>query len=296
MPDWSRISQIVEQACGDPLQPGTARPVGGGCINSAYTMQAGKQAVFIKINTAAQVRMFEAEAEGLKELGRCRTMRVPEVICYGTEGNDAYLVMDYLKLGGSGDAGQFGEALADMHRILQSISGKPRYGWHRANTIGSTPQNNDYEEDWQVFWAKHRLGFQLELARKKGADTQLLSQGEQLKNSLGTFFDGYVPEASLLHGDLWSGNYAYSLSGQPVIFDPAVYFGDRETDLAMTELFGGFSANFYTAYQSAYPLDAGYKTRKKLYNLYHILNHFNLFGGGYLSQARSMISQLLGEL
>lgn len=296
MLDWTTISKHVEQVSGDSLQAGSARSVGGGCINSAYTVQTDTRTVFIKINRASRVSMFEAEAEGLRELGRCHSIRVPEPLCWGTAGSDAYLVMEWLTVGGSGNAGQFGEALADMHRITQVNNDKPRYGWHRKNTIGSTAQNNDYEEDWQVFWVKHRLGFQLDLAGQKGADSQLLTQGERLKNSVGAFFAGNTPEASLLHGDLWSGNYAYDQSGQPVIFDPAVYFGDRETDLAMTELFGGFPADFYAAYQSAYPLDPGYKTRKTLYNLYHILNHFNLFGGGYLSQARGMINRLLSEL
>jgi len=125
--------------------------------------------------------------------------------------------------------------------------------------------------------------------------THLLRRGEALQATLTHFFTDHRPTPSLLHGDLWSGNYAFDAQGRPVIFDPAVYFGDRETDLAMTELFGGFPAAFYAAYNAAWPLDAGYATRKTLYNLYHILNHFNLFGGGYLSQAQGMIDRLLSE-
>lgn len=296
MPDWTRISLHAEQICGEKLQIESIQPVGGGCINSAFKVMTGGRSVFIKINKASQLAMFEAEADGLRELGQCHSIRVPEPLSWGVAGNDAYLMMEHLELSGSGDAAHLGEVLADMHRITQEQSGKPKYGWHRDNTIGSTPQYNGYEDDWQVFWLKHRLGYQLDLARKNGADSQLLNRGEQLKISVGEFFTDYSPRASLLHGDLWSGNYAYTESGQPVIFDPAVYFGDRETDLAMTELFGGFPSDFYTAYQSIYPLDPGYKVRKTLYNLYHILNHFNLFGGGYLSQAEVMINRLLGEL
>ena len=118
-------------------------------------------------------------------------------------------------------------------------------------------------------------------------------KGEKLLKNLERFFIGYEPKASLLHGDLWSGNYGYLNNGEPVIFDPAVYYGDRETDIAMTELFGGFPAEFYTAYNEAWPLDKGYQQRKNLYNLYHILNHFNLFGGGYAMQAENMMDQLL---
>ena len=204
--------------------------------------------------------------------------------------------MEKLNLKGSGSAKQLGEDLAAMHRVIQESDGRPRFGWFRNNTIGSTIQINDYEDDWEIFWTKHRLGFQLDLARRNGADHRMLQQGEILKESLGVFFQGHHAEASLLHGDLWSGNYAFDQTGIPVIFDPAVYYGDREAELAMTELFGGFPADFYSAYQSAYPLDNGYKTRKTLYNLYHILNHFNLFGGGYQSQARGMIDRLLSEI
>lgn len=296
MPDWNIISKHVEQACGESLQPESSRAIGGGCINSAFMVQMDSRSVFIKTNSASRVAMFEAEADGLRELGQCRSIRIPKPLCWGIAGNDAYLVMEYLNLGGSGNAWTFGEALADMHGIAQNKGDKPSYGWFRENTIGSTAQINEYEEDWHTFWLKHRLGFQLDMARKKGADSHFLRQGEKLKNSLGAFFSGYTPEASLLHGDLWSGNYAFEQSGQPVIFDPAVYFGDRETDIAMTELFGGFPADFYSAYQSVKPLDPGYRTRKTLYNLYHILNHFNMFGGGYLSQASSMINRLLSEL
>ena len=140
------------------------------------------------------------------------------------------------------------------------------------------------------------MQFQLDLAERRGAAARLLSQGERLLLDLPVLFDSYQPVASLLHGDLWSGNYAYLPSGEPTLFDPAVYYGDREADLAMTELFGGFGADFYAAYNNAWPLDSGYRTRKTLYNLYHILNHFNMFGGGYLGQAQRMMDSLLSEL
>jgi fructosamine-3-kinase len=177
-----------------------------------------------------------------------------------------------------------------MHRCESG-----RFGWHRDNTIGSTPQINDPSDDWITFYRDHRLGFQYQLAADHGYG-ELMPSGQQLMDCLDQFFADYKPRASLLHGDLWSGNYAIDQNGQPVIFDPAVYYGDREADLAMTELFGGFSARFYAAYNDAYPLDAGYKVRKNLYNLYHILNHLNLFGGGYLGQAERMTRQLLSEV
>jgi fructosamine-3-kinase len=164
------------------------------------------------------------------------------------------------------------------------------------NTIGSTPQKNTPRQDWVAFWREQRLGYQLQLAARQGHGGALQRQGEQLLEYLPDFFTDHRPQASLLHGDLWSGNYSIDSQGQPVIFDPAVYFGDREADLAMTELFGGFGAEFYAAYNSSWPLEPGYAVRKTLYNLYHILNHLNLFGGGYLSQAQRMIQHLLAEV
>ncbi len=146
-----------------------------------------------------------------------------------------------------------------------------------------------------TFWREHRLGFQLELAVRHGAGSRIADAGSRLQEALPQLLEGHRPAASLLHGDLWSGNYSFTRAGEPVIFDPAVYYGDREADLAMTELFGGFSQRFYEAYREAWPLDAGYSVRKVLYNLYHVLNHFNLFGGGYLSQAQGMIDRLLSE-
>ncbi|MEE8379340.1 MAG: fructosamine kinase family protein [Gammaproteobacteria bacterium] len=301
MPDWNTISDHLEETCGELLDVHSAQPVGGGCISTAYSVKTDSRRVFVKINSAPKLAMFEAESEGLMELAKSRSIRVPEPLCYGIAGSESYLVMEHLKLGSptnsrSSSAKQLGQNLAALHQVTQTKNGEAHYGWFRSNTIGSTPQINDGEDDWATFWAKQRLGYQLALARHKGANKPVLAQGEKLCENLNEFFVSYTPEASLLHGDLWSGNFAYDQAGQPVIFDPAVYYGDRETDLAMTELFGGFPADFYAAYNESYPLDEGYPTRKTLYNLYHILNHYNLFGGGYLSQASSMIDQLLSEL
>ena len=180
------------------------------------------------------------------------------------------------------------EALA-LHRRAA-----PAFGWKRDNTIGATPQVNGWLDDWPAFFAQRRLGCQLDLARRQGAPSRLIEHGERLRAAVPAFFPGYSPRPSLLHGDLWGGNHGYA-DGQPALFDPAVYFGDRETDLAMTELFGGFPASFMAAYRDAWPVDPGYATRKTLYNLYHVLNHFNLFGGGYAGQAQRMTEQLLAE-
>jgi fructosamine-3-kinase len=186
--------------------------------------------------------------------------------------------------------GRLGRNLARMHRVTGS-----RFGWHRDNTIGATPQVNTASEDWIAFWREQRLGFQLNLAAAKGHGGRLIANGMRLMERLPAFFPGGRPQPSLLHGDLWSGNAARTAEGEPVIFDPAVYYGDREADLAMTELFGGFPRPFYEAYAAEYPLDPGYAARKPLYNLYHVLNHLNLFGGGYGAQALRLMEQLLAS-
>ncbi len=170
------------------------------------------------------------------------------------------------------------------------------FGFVQDNFIGTTAQPNAWNNDWIDFWREQRLGFQLRLAAENGYGGQLKNLGEKLLNTLPAFFDGYIPQPSLLHGDLWSGNHAFLADGTPTIFDPASYYGDRECDLAMTELFGGFPADFYTAYRAEWPLHEGYETRRDLYNLYHILNHANLFGGGYVKQAEQMMQRLLLEL
>lgn len=292
MPDWKVIGHHIEQALGEPFTLAQPCAVGGGCINASYVIGNEQRRLFVKLNQASRLDMFEAEAEGLMEIARSRSIRVPTPICWGSSGSDAYLVMEYLALGGvtAGSAEQLGRELARMHQTTQA-----RFGWHRDNTLGSTPQINDVCDHWPAFWRHQRLGYQLTLAARNGAGRELCQRGEQLLACVDDFFRDHQPQPSLLHGDLWSGNYGVTTTGQPVIFDPAVYYGDRETDLAMTELFGGFPAAFYAAYGEAYPLDPGYAVRKNLYSLYHILNHFNLFGAGYLRQARDMIDRLLSE-
>jgi fructosamine-3-kinase len=293
MTNWSAISEHISEATGSPFQMRAERSVGGGCINTANVIQDGQRKYFIKLNDADRRDMFTAEAEGLEALAKANAVRVPQPVCWGTTGRSAYLVLEYLDLTGGDRKGPelFGRHLAQMHRTTHA-----EHGWHRNNTIGSTPQVNTSTSNWTEFWRRHRLGYQLKLAAHRGYGGRLQQRGELLLLEIETLFRGYTPAASLLHGDLWSGNYAFDSAGTPVIFDPAVYYGDRETDLAMTELFGGFSGRFYDAYRESYPLEPGYNTRKTLYNLYHILNHLNLFGGGYRSQAEHMIDSLLSEI
>ena len=291
--NWQQITASISDALSEPFVVEHHSSIGGGCINSAFRLEGGGQTFFVKLNRAALLDMFVAEAEGLVELASAEAIRVPGPICYGISGDQAYLVLENLQFGGGQrDAmRQFGRQLAALHRFTAE-----QFGWSRDNTIGSTPQPNTRQADWLRFWQETRLGHQLALAGQRGGHRGMLSKGERLLAQLGDFFVDYQPVASLLHGDLWSGNYSILASGEPVIFDPAVYYGDREADIAMTELFGGFGDDFYAAYNEAWPLDNGYRQRKTFYNLYHILNHHNMFGGGYASQAEAMMDRLLSEL
>lgn len=294
---WDKIERKISTSLDANFQLTNHAAVSGGDINQAYRIEGvlGQEAVsfFIKFNQKILLDMFEAEAAGLEEIEKSQAIRVPDVICTGTEENQSYLILEDLDLGGGANdsATRLGQQLALMHQTTAA-----QFGWSRNNTIGSTRQINSYSDNWSDFWREHRLSFQLELAKQKGCKQSLYTKGQELMAGLEQLFKDYEPEASLLHGDLWSGNYAYLKTGVPVIFDPAVYYGDREADIAMTELFGGFSPDFYVAYNGVWPLDKGYKQRKRLYNLYHILNHYHLFGGGYGMQAESMIDQLLASL
>lgn len=286
---WTSIAQHISAKTGTAFTITDRQSVGGGCINQAYQISHGHQRFFLKLNRAAQVAMFEAEALGLKEMYDSQTLRVPKPICWGTAEASAYLVLEWLDLGpASGESWRrMGQGLAAMHRVSQGRG----FGWHQGNTIGATPQPNPWTTSWLDFYREQRLDYQFRLARRQGGR---FPRQPDLLQALPDLLAGHHPTPALVHGDLWSGNAAATTAGDPVIFDPAPYYGDREVDLAMTELFGRFPAAFYQGYQAAYPLEAGYAQRKPLYNLYHILNHFNLFGGSYAAQANRMIDDLLG--
>ncbi len=291
--NWRDIEQAIEQATLNPFAVHSVTEIGGGSINTAYKLQGENTAYFIKLNKRQLLPMFEAELAGLKEMASSNTVTVPQAITSGKTEENSFLVLEYIEFGsGSAESGRIlGQQLAQMHQLQQ-----PFFGWHQDNTIGSTPQENDNNSNWIQFLNERRLSFQLRLAKQNGYSNRLQSLGERLIVELKSFYNNYQPGPSLLHGDLWGGNAATDHQGQPVIFDPACYYGDREADLAMTELFGGFSTDFYAAYNENYPLDSGYSVRKNLYNLYHILNHLNLFGSGYAMQAETMIQWLLAEV
>lgn len=286
------MRQAIADSLRTQVEAQPAARVHGGCINECYRWESGRGTLFVKVGAADCAAAFEAEAAGLRELADANAVRVPRVLAAGNAGVQSYLVLEWLDLrpGDAASEALLGEQLAFQHR-----SGAPQFGWHRDNVIGSTPQHNAPDRDWAAFFRDRRLRFQLDLARSNGHGG-LQERAGVLLELLPAFFSSYRPVPSLLHGDLWGGNCAAGPDGAPVIFDPAVYYGDREADIAMTRLFGGFGHSFYTAYQAAWPLDQAAGTRRTLYNLYHVLNHLNLFGGSYGEQARSMIDRLLAEL
>lgn len=250
---------------------------------------AGSTSYFVKTAPPAGHAMLAAEAAGLAALAATRTVRVPQGAACGQVPTGAFLALEWLELAGRGGGAALGRALAALHRHTAA-----RFGWERDNTVGASPQVNTWDEDWARFFAERRIGVQLALAadrrRPPWAD-----EGERLLSAIPRLLQSHSPVPSLLHGDLWAGNAGTDATGEPVVFDPAVYHGDREADLAMTELFGGFGADFHAAYLTAWPLPAGYPRRRLLYNLYHVLNHFNLFGGAYGAQALQMMHALLAS-
>ncbi|RZU99626.1 fructosamine kinase family protein [Spiribacter vilamensis] len=285
------IEQGIANALGSTPVALQWTPIGGGDINAAYRLEGGAAAWFVKLNRVDRLAMFEAEAEGLQAMAAADGPRVPSPLTWGVAGERSYLVMEWIELQSRGDAAALGAQLAGLHGTTAE-----RHGWHRDNTIGATDQLNPPDHDWVRFYRDQRLRFQLALARRNGLGDRLQSRGEALADRMAGFFEGYTPVPSLLHGDLWGGNVAFDGRGQPVLYDPAVYFGDRESDIAMSELFGRLPTAAYDAYNAAYPLDAGYPVRRDLYQLYHVLNHANLFGGPYAREAESLIDRLLAQV
>jgi fructosamine-3-kinase len=264
----------------------------GGCISESFAARAGSERVFVKVGEASRLTLFEAEADGLAALTQAGTHRIPAVLAVGETEGSAFLVLEWLDLAPisqRADAIAAGQALAALHRQQGQ-----NYGWHRDNFIGATPQANTPSESWAQFFARQRIRPQVDLARQNGFPKELIADGERLVELVPALLMDHRPLPSLVHGDLWSGNAAIA-QGRPALFDPAVHYGDREVDLAMSELFGGFPESFYAAYREAWPLPPGYESRKTLYNLYHILNHLNLFGTSYLAQAKRMIARLLAD-
>ncbi len=293
--NWDDFSHYLSEQLQKPIHIESAAPVAGGDIHQAFHLQTQDGSYFLKTNGSSSLGLFQTEAHSLQAIAQSNSIRCPQVYGYGIYNQQAWLLMEHLHFVHGGDDCQRGKALAQMHKQINHDS--MPFGWFEDNFIGHTLQKNQWHFQWLTFYGQERLLPQLELAQINGAKRSLYDLGTELIDALPFWFQNYSPEASLLHGDLWGGNSAFvdvdSEETEAVIFDPASYYGDRETDIAMTELFGGFSQAFYQGYNQVLPLDQGYQSRKPLYNLYHILNHFNLFGGHYQQQALNTISSLL---
>jgi fructosamine-3-kinase len=285
---WTEIAQAISRETEQEFAIANTKSVSGGCINQGYQVSSQDRTYFVKLNDVSKVEMFAAEALGLKQMYATQTITVPQPVCWGTAANSSYLVLQWLDLAGGSNQSwtEMGRQLAAMHRVGTSKD----FGWSRNNTIGSTPQINTWMDNWADFFAEQRIGYQLKLAKRRGGN---FPESNRVVDLVRNKLAEWQPPVSLVHGDLWSGNAVISSDGAPIILDPATYYGDRETDLAMTELFGGFPTAFYQGYNEAWQLDSGYGQRKSIYNLYHVLNHFNLFGGGYANQAQTIIQRLI---
>jgi fructosamine-3-kinase len=267
------------------MQIFNSTPVGGGCIHQAQKLQTNRGDFFLKYNHQGELPNFLAEKAGLEQLQSVAALPVPTPIFAGQSSEHAFLLMEFIN-GAPQKQGfwtQFGEQLAALHRNTRT-----RYGWDHDNFIGRLPQKNDKRDSWLDFFVEMRLEPQLVLAEQNGyADAGLRKQFETLYQKL----PDLIPDepASLLHGDLWSGNFLTGAAGEAVIVDPAVYYGHREMEIAFTRLFGGFAPEFYAAYNSAWPLQNGWETRIDLMNLYPLTVHLNLFGHSYLPEIQSVL-------
>ncbi|MFN7899054.1 MAG: fructosamine kinase family protein [Synechococcaceae cyanobacterium] len=302
--DW------IQQRTGHRLRRRSA--VGGGCIHAAWKLELeGGELLFAKSCPLADQSLLAAEADGLAALDAAARvspptvtatpLRVPRPLAQGVVADQALLLLPWLEIHSASDPAtwrHFGAALAALHRgsLGQVLVAGDRchgfHGWWRANWIGSTPQINTWCEAWGRFFSEYRLAPQLGLLARRGG---ALSGAAELLERVPSWLASHCPEPTLVHGDLWSGNGALLRGGGAAVFDPAVYRGDREVDLAMARLFGGFPAAFFAGYEQAWPLPAGHRRRVDLYNLYHLLNHANLFGGGYRDRSQALIRELLAN-
>ena len=276
------------------------QPVGGGCIHSAWRLDLRDGSrCFAKTNRAQLLPVLQAEADGLAALREAARFEptggpkptIPEPLALAEREGEAVLLLSWLELGGGSRQGwqDLGAGLARLHRA-SLVNGETRFGWDQNNFIGSGPQANTWHGNWARFFTEQRLGVQLQQAEAAG---RLLAQADGLLEQVPVWLKDHQPNACLVHGDLWSGNAGLLAGGGATLFDPAVYRGDREVDLAMARLFGGFPQAFFEAYNKEWPLPEGHLQRVELYNQYHLLNHANLFGGGYWQQSAASIEALL---
>ncbi|MGL6261774.1 fructosamine kinase family protein [Vibrio sp. WXL210] len=285
---WRAIEQAISERLGAPFVIKEHEKITGGDINQAYVFGDGEQRFFAKVNDKSHLERFQLEAEQLDRLQASNTVQVPDLIAVGHSKQHAWLILEYLvlkPLDSCGGSYEFGSQLAQLHRWGE----QKEYGYDVDNFIGATFQPNTWMKNWSHFFSEQRIGWQLQLLKEKGVHIVDLDEFVELVHQK---LLHHNPRPSLLHGDLWHGNAAQSVAG-PVMYDPACYWGDRECDIAMTELFGGFDQRFYQGYNDEWQLDKSYPQRQPIYQLYHLLNHLNLFGGDYLSQTQKLIDKIM---
>ncbi|MDR9827065.1 fructosamine kinase family protein [Vibrio sp. FNV 38] len=287
---WRAIELAISEHLNTPFAIEEHERISGGDINQAYVITHGETRYFVKVNDKSYLERFQLEAEQLELLSQSNTVRTPNFITTGNSKQHAFLVLEYLvlkPLDAAGGSYEFGRQLAKLH----SWGDQKEYGYDLDNFLGDTFQPNTWMKNWSRFFSEQRIGWQLQLLKEKGI--HIVDIDECIEEAHQRLLN-HCPRPSLLHGDLWHGNVGQSVVG-PVLYDPACYWGDRECDIAMTELFGAFDADFYRGYNEEWPLDIGYQTRKPIYQLYQVLNHLNLFGGQYLAQAERLIHQIMSE-
>lgn len=286
---WQAISQQLSDTLMFDFQISEREKLDGGDINQCYMISDGQERYFVKVNAKEALAKFEAEAENIRIMRESNTVFLPELVLYGACKDSSFIILNFLAtkpLEDSTLSYEFGQQLARLHQWGE----QKEYGFDCDNYIGSTLQPNKWDKKWCRFFAEQRIGWQLQLVKEKGV--VLVDDIEEFTQLVQNRLASHSPRPSLLHGDLWNGNVANSAFG-PICYDPATYWGDRECDIAMTELFNGFQPEFYQGYESVWPLEIGYEARKNIYNLYHILNHYNQFGGHYLDEAEKTINDIL---
>lgn len=285
---WQAISQQLSETLMFSFNIEEKNRLHGGDISECYMISDGEQRYFVKVNTRDFLHKFEIEAENIRIMRESNTVFVPEVILTGKSKQHSFIVLNYLptkQLDDDKNSYLFGQQLAKLHQWGE----QKEYGFDHDNYIGATLQPNKWDRKWARFFSEQRIGWQLQLAKEKGVNLVNINDFIQVVHDrLAT----HQPTPSLLHGDLWHGNVANSVFG-PICYDPSCYWGDRECDIAMSELFEGFQPEFYQGYESILPIDYRYSERKDIYSLYHLLNHYNQFGGHYLDQSQKLINQIL---
>ncbi len=293
---YPEAERLIAECTGAEASIVHRTPVGGGCISNAEKIDLADGRCFcLKHNAHVPRALFEQESEALAALTAPKAIRVPEPLAVGggEAGIPPFIILEWIESGTPGADFHltFGRQFAELHKATQS----DRFGFPHDNHIGSTPQPNGWKDDWVEFWREHRLGYQFKLARDKGLTNAVMNDwANRLLERLPELIGEPDEPACLLHGDLWGGNYMTDADGQPVLIDPAAYYGRREADLAMTMLFGGFSHAFYQGYEEVWPLAEGSKTRLDIYKLYHLLNHLNLFGSSYRGGCMEIMSRYGG--